>query len=126
MRLDEFLEAVESYGVRVPPSFAVGGKTHETDRRVLGVISGPPGFPGHRGYTARQVRRVVSWLLLGLTAGSSKGSTEVRLQAMRLLAAAPEGYVVMADGRAWWSLVGPVHALRTKCAVAVPVPQWRH
>lgn len=132
MKLVEFVEAVESYGVTCPLTNTSSLRTFY--RNLLGVR---PVGSGHRHrYNARQIRHLVSWLVISQTAGDQVGdgsgtrpSTQAvqRRQAMHLMAAAPCGYVVMSQGRAWWSYAPPVTALKSdSMAVAIPVPAWRH
>lgn len=79
-----------------------------------------------RRYSTRQLRRFVSWLRITRITGAKftgRTNSEQYRQAMRLMAAASEGWVVMSEGRARWSLVPPVSAF-AHGAVVMPVPDW--
>lgn len=127
MKVFEFLAAVRSYGVSITEADLQYGKYRpyglgsflELDRTGSGY---------RRSYGARDIRQMVAWRLLEGVTGINQRieAAGQRHRAVRLMAAAREGWVVMADGRAWWSLVEPVGTLRTQSAVALPVPQWRH
>lgn len=129
VRVGEWVATLKTYGVGVPRHWRTMFDVHYYDEFI---DFGPPPGSGHvRVYTTRQVRRMVSWLLVNQVTGNdghggSRGvGIDQRRQAMRLLSAAREGWVVLADGRAIWSLVPPVATLRTRCAIAIPVPEWR-
>jgi hypothetical protein len=127
MRLPEFIKATASYGVKAPFAGLSSNQFYDDLLLLDSVGSGVP-----RQYSAWHVRRLVAWLEIGRLAGRDAASNnhwtdpkvQQRHQAMRLLASATEGFVVMSGGRAWWSLVPPVHAIK-EMALVFPAIQWR-
>ena len=127
MRLPDLFGAVEAYGVQMP----FGRVNHSGFYDDLLNLE-PIGSGVARLYSAWHVRRLVAWLKIGEVTGvrghgnqyRRTGEAERRRQAMRLLASATEGYVVMSQGRAWWSLAPPVHAIK-EMALVFPAIQWR-
>lgn len=124
MRLDELKRAVRGYGLRVPCGIISGTVNHFW----LDFFDFDPIGSGYqRRYSTHHLRRLVSWLTIrSFTTGPRRGGrhqVELHRHAMRLMAAASEGWIVMSNGRAHWSLVEPVAAIRHG-AVALPVPDW--
>lgn len=105
----------------MPPLHKGGNRSLVRD--WTGLDTETPGEPGHRTYSNRHVRNLVAYQTVVAFAG--KVRTAQHKRAIRLLAAAPAGYVVMAQGRAWWSYSPPLSAAKAG-AVILPVPAWRH
>ena len=124
MKITQFVEAVRSYGVNpvLTNSHSLGGFYE-----ILLALENP-GQGRSRHYSSWHVRRLVAWLTIGALVGGADAASSAtngqRRQATRLLAAATEGFVVMSGGRAWWSLVPPVHAIK-EMALVFPAIQWR-
>jgi hypothetical protein len=83
-----------------------------------------PGSGRKINYTPRMVRRMVAWQKIGRLTGTHYQINAQRKAATRLLAFATEGYVVMSEGQAWWSLAPPIRAVK-ETALVFPAIQWQ-
>lgn len=130
MRLGEFLDGVRAYDVELPGGIR-RGSVNAFYRELLGLDDGGSGNP--RRYTTNNVRQLVSWVIITQTTGGISGlgnqykadaSAGLRRHAMRLMAAASEGWIVMSKGGVRWSPEPPVLSTFTNGAVVLPVPDW--
>jgi hypothetical protein len=122
MRITEFAKVVESYGVSVPAHIRTG----QVDDWFYSLLALSKVGSGHqRIYTNDQVRVLVAWQLLGRLLGKSSASSRLRREAAHLIADAKNGFVVLANRSASWSLDPPVNAVRSGVAVVMPVPRWK-
>lgn len=112
MTLAELLNEVSARGCRIPGSFRDGGSGRGHWRDLLGFTPGRAGYPGRRVYTERHLRLVIAWVRVTELTGHAGGQPRTIRKAARMLAAAPDGYVYISEGRVGWSLVPPIQALR--------------